>query len=351
VMELAQDWITYWLEEFPMQMTLLPNEWKWLLIAVMAGIVGSFINMAMWRIPNRRSLLFPRSYCPSCEHILSVKDLVPILSFVFLRGKCAYCGRGIGIRYVLVETFLVTEALGLYLWLGFNSLSLCLFLGTTIFIFLGGVFFSLKQRAWGQSGPRGFTYIEVMLALVIVATIIVPFGNVFLSSYGRVLKNKEYIMAYNLMEEKLEELKLVSFSRLRSDYRLYALTEKREDSIFVDEHVGFYHDLKTSSEKFQRFFSDIQTEDDHLPSPLFKKFKKTYEAYYRRSYEYYPVGYQIFKRTVQIEIMGVKRDAKFKRQLLGKESKRDDLLKITVTLWIDSATNQRKLEMSTYRRR
>ncbi len=73
-------------------------------VAVILGAVfGSFLNCAAWRIAHGESFLRGRSRCPSCGHELGGRDLVPILSWVFQRGRCRYCGVKISVRYPLTE--------------------------------------------------------------------------------------------------------------------------------------------------------------------------------------------------------------------------------------------------------
>jgi len=65
--------------------------------------VGSFLNAVIYRLEAGDSALRGRSYCPRCKHVLSWQDLVPVLSFVMLRGKCRYCKGQISPQYPLVE--------------------------------------------------------------------------------------------------------------------------------------------------------------------------------------------------------------------------------------------------------
>lgn len=71
--------------------------------AVMGAVMGSFINCMAWRIVHGESVWKGRSHCATCDHQLSALDLVPILSWLALRGKCRYCGQRISPRYPLVE--------------------------------------------------------------------------------------------------------------------------------------------------------------------------------------------------------------------------------------------------------
>lgn len=80
--------------------------------------VGSFLNVVIYRLPLGLSIVKPRSRCPACGRSISALENIPILSYLFLRGKCAGCGVGISPRYPLVEA--LTGALWAALWLRFG---------------------------------------------------------------------------------------------------------------------------------------------------------------------------------------------------------------------------------------
>lgn len=65
--------------------------------------VASFLNVCMDRLPSNESLLFPASHCASCHHRLAIKDLIPIFSYLWLRGRCRYCRAPIPRRILWVE--------------------------------------------------------------------------------------------------------------------------------------------------------------------------------------------------------------------------------------------------------
>lgn len=74
------------------------------LIAVILGAaVGSFLNVVVYRLPAGLSLVHPPSRCPHCLHRLAPYDNVPVLGWLWLRGRCRYCGAPIAARYPLVE--------------------------------------------------------------------------------------------------------------------------------------------------------------------------------------------------------------------------------------------------------
>lgn len=79
---------------------------------IFGTLIGSFLNVVVYRLPREESLSFPPSHCPSCSNRLQFYDLVPIFSYLFLRGKCRSCGEKISLRYPIVEV--VTGLL--FLW-------------------------------------------------------------------------------------------------------------------------------------------------------------------------------------------------------------------------------------------
>ncbi|MCD6500495.1 prepilin peptidase [bacterium] len=74
-----------------------------LIIFIFGISVGSFLNCVIYRLENKQSFLRGRSFCPKCHHILKWHDLIPILSYIFLKGKCRYCRKRISLQYPLVE--------------------------------------------------------------------------------------------------------------------------------------------------------------------------------------------------------------------------------------------------------
>ena len=79
-------------------------EWLGILIAFIYGtVVGSFLNVCIWRLPRDESIIKPGSHCPSCNQLLRAWDLVPLFSFLAQRCRCRYCGAKISWRYFGVE--------------------------------------------------------------------------------------------------------------------------------------------------------------------------------------------------------------------------------------------------------
>jgi leader peptidase (prepilin peptidase) / N-methyltransferase len=70
---------------------------------VLGGLLGSFLNVVIWRLPRGESLVTPGSHCPSCDAPVKPYDNVPVVSWLLLRGRCRNCGAAISPRYPIVE--------------------------------------------------------------------------------------------------------------------------------------------------------------------------------------------------------------------------------------------------------
>ena len=75
-----------------------------MLIAVIGLVLGSFLNVVIYRVPRGQNIAFPASHCPHCLERIKVRHNVPVLGWLALRGRCAACRMSIARRYVLVET-------------------------------------------------------------------------------------------------------------------------------------------------------------------------------------------------------------------------------------------------------
>lgn len=75
----------------------------YVLVIIIGMIIGSFLNVCIFRVPNEESISYPPSHCINCDHRLMPLDLIPIFSFIFLRGRCRYCKEEISFQYPIVE--------------------------------------------------------------------------------------------------------------------------------------------------------------------------------------------------------------------------------------------------------
>ena len=67
--------------------------------------IGSFINVVVYRIQKNLSIIIPRSFCPSCKNKLSIRENIPLISYLIQRGKCLHCDSSISFRYPIIEFF------------------------------------------------------------------------------------------------------------------------------------------------------------------------------------------------------------------------------------------------------
>ena len=72
-------------------------------IIILGLLLGSFFNVCIFRIPRGESIAFPPSHCTNCNNKIKGYDLIPVISYILLKGKCRYCGEKISLRYPAVE--------------------------------------------------------------------------------------------------------------------------------------------------------------------------------------------------------------------------------------------------------
>jgi leader peptidase (prepilin peptidase)/N-methyltransferase len=87
-----------------MEFTSLIPSWVLVLaVAILGLLIGSFLNVVIWRVPRGESIVSPPSACPRCGHMIRPRDNVPVVSWIVLRGRCRDCREPISVRYPLVE--------------------------------------------------------------------------------------------------------------------------------------------------------------------------------------------------------------------------------------------------------
>lgn len=96
------------------------------LLGLLGACLGSFLTLATYRLPLGQPIGRSRSRCTSCNHTLGVRDLFPVLSWVFARGRCRYCKVKVSARYPLTELACAGICAGLYAWMGLTPAALCL---------------------------------------------------------------------------------------------------------------------------------------------------------------------------------------------------------------------------------
>ncbi len=105
-------------------------------IFILGLIVGSFLNVCIYRLPRELSIVRPSSACPACKKPIKPWDNIPVLSYIFLRGKCRYCGERISFRYPLIELMngIFYLAVFYFFGLGWHLLPLFAFVSAMIVI-------------------------------------------------------------------------------------------------------------------------------------------------------------------------------------------------------------------------
>ena len=106
------------------------------LVIIFGLIVGSFLNVCIYRLPRETSIVSPGSSCPSCGMAIRFYDNIPVISYLVLRGKCRRCGASISIRYPVVELITAFLFCAVYLKAGLSWTSLALMLFSALLITL-----------------------------------------------------------------------------------------------------------------------------------------------------------------------------------------------------------------------
>ncbi|MGC9325054.1 MAG: prepilin peptidase [Desulfomonilia bacterium] len=167
----------------------------WLILVAVFGLfIGSFLNVCIYRIPRSESVVWPASHCPQCQKPLKPWHNIPVISYLFLRGQCRYCGCRISLRYPVVEllsallavTFLARFGLSLsfaiyYLWACALLVITFIDLDHQIIpdsISLGGIIVGLVAVIW-----LPVAYLDAVLGLVLGSGILIGiiYGYYFLT--------------------------------------------------------------------------------------------------------------------------------------------------------------------------
>jgi len=115
-----------------------------IILIFLAGLVfGSFFNVVICRVPEKKSIVKPRSACPSCGSVLMPKDLIPLFSFIFQKGRCRYCKCSISPQYPIVELASGLMLTAIYLKYGISPE--LFFLGYLMSVLLIVFFIDLKH--------------------------------------------------------------------------------------------------------------------------------------------------------------------------------------------------------------
>jgi leader peptidase (prepilin peptidase)/N-methyltransferase len=100
----------------------------YLFVFVVGIVIGSFLNVVIYRVPKKISIAKGRSYCPKCKHKIKGYHNIPLISFIYLKGRCRYCDKKISSRYPLIELFTGLLGVALVVVFGFSIQALLYFI-------------------------------------------------------------------------------------------------------------------------------------------------------------------------------------------------------------------------------
>ena len=141
------------------------------LIIILGLVIGSFLNVCIYRIPLEESIIFPPSHCGICKNKLIPMDLIPVLSYIFLKGRCRSCKEKISIRYPLIESLNAILYLIIYLKFGITIITLKYCVLVSLLIVIGMIDYDTQ-----------FVYLSTTIFGIVI-------GSGFIVMQGLIYKN------------------------------------------------------------------------------------------------------------------------------------------------------------------
>jgi leader peptidase (prepilin peptidase)/N-methyltransferase len=132
-------------------------------VALIAGLlIGSFLNVCIYRMPRDLSVVRPRSFCPACQHPIAWYDNIPVLSYFLLGRRCRHCAQPIPARYPIVEALTAALFFAIVYALGPTAVAakLCLLVA----LLVGLTFTDLEERLLPDEFTLGGTVVGLVLA-------------------------------------------------------------------------------------------------------------------------------------------------------------------------------------------
>lgn len=148
------------------------NLFLYFILFCMGTVFGSFFTLAVYRIPLKKDITHERSFCPNCNHKLSFFDLIPILSYVFLGGKCRYCKQKIRPRYLLLEVLSGTVFVLFAFSININLFTITL--SQVVYLIFGFLYLAMlfliagidKEKVQIENGLLLFGYLTQMMYII-----------------------------------------------------------------------------------------------------------------------------------------------------------------------------------------
>lgn len=107
-------------------------------------VIGSFLNVCIYRIPKEESIAYPPSHCDSCRKKLKIIDLIPIMSYLITKGRCRQCGVKIDLMYPVIEILNSLLYLMIYINMGISIINLKYYILASILIVIGVIDYKTK---------------------------------------------------------------------------------------------------------------------------------------------------------------------------------------------------------------
>ncbi len=168
---------------------------------ILIGLVfGSFLNVLIARIPNDENVAFPASHCPKCKTPLKAWHNIPVLSWVFLRGKCAFCHAKISVQYPVVELLTGLIFAAVYFKLGVSYMALMIALSFSFLLALSVIDYYTKMV------PDSLNLLAMSAAIVAAMSLqgfVLNFQNALLFVGGFALLR--FYLSYFMKREALGE--------------------------------------------------------------------------------------------------------------------------------------------------
>jgi len=158
---------------------------EFIIAFIFGSVMGSFLGVVIERLPNNRNIFLGRSQCDSCGKKLNWYELVPIVSFIALHGKCLKCKKKIDIRIFVVELLTAILTVGSVFYAAINSLDIfnLIILIAVIYIFLIIFFIDLKHAII----PDVLTILLLIISVIRIYTLEISFLPFILSGIGALL--------------------------------------------------------------------------------------------------------------------------------------------------------------------
>ena len=152
----------------------------WDIISIVFGaMIGSFLNVCIFRLPKEESIVWPGSYCPHCKNPIKFYDNIPLVSYILLKGRCRHCHTAISFQYPLVEGITALASLILFIKFGL-SLSYLFY-----FLFVAALIVITVIDLYHQIIPDVISLPGIGVGLI--ASLIIPEITLFNSLFGILL--------------------------------------------------------------------------------------------------------------------------------------------------------------------